>query len=313
MKITKRKLQQYFKGTCTVKEGLEITEKLSEEGIEKCFDNYFQSEWNDMVGPGRKSNVINLAVELWTKKTTIAFSAAAAILIVVASLYLFVSDSSTTQKNWGHIAAHKQNENFWLADSSRLYLSPGTELHIPEGFNLQHRNVHFRKGQAHFDVAKNKALPFTVNTSHFTIIVTGTAFTVESDSVSRSSINVTHGTVRVQDKTSASQERFYTLQKGDSFASIQHPDYSILKTVIHDTTSYMLKSSGARLLDIIRDAAIEAGIVPVIDKDIHTDCQVTLSLHYNSMQELLQIIQPLAHVEYSIDKNKIIISKITCF
>jgi transmembrane sensor len=62
-----------------------------------------------------------------------------------------------------------------LPDSTRVYLNSKTTLSYPLVFNSEIREVKL-SGEAYFEVAENKEIPFIVNTGKVNIEVTGTEF-----------------------------------------------------------------------------------------------------------------------------------------
>jgi len=64
-----------------------------------------------------------------------------------------------------------------LPDSSRVFLNSNTRLSYPLAFSSKVREVKLT-GQAYFEVAENKKVPFVVNTGRLNIEVTGTEFMV---------------------------------------------------------------------------------------------------------------------------------------
>ncbi|MEL7588780.1 MAG: FecR family protein [Prolixibacteraceae bacterium] len=64
-----------------------------------------------------------------------------------------------------------------LGDGSKVWLNNGSKLKYPSRFNGKNRKV-FLTGEAYFDVASNKKIPFIVGTENIDIKVTGTAFNV---------------------------------------------------------------------------------------------------------------------------------------
>ena len=63
----------------------------------------------------------------------------------------------------------------YLPDSTRVYLNSKTTLSYPLVFNSEIREVKL-SGEAYFEVAENKEVPFIVNTGKVNIEVTGTEF-----------------------------------------------------------------------------------------------------------------------------------------
>lgn len=66
-----------------------------------------------------------------------------------------------------------------FSDGSKVWLNSGSRLVYPPVFNGVHREV-FLEGEAYFEVAKNKNMPFIVRTSNFRIKVLGTRFNVQA-------------------------------------------------------------------------------------------------------------------------------------
>lgn len=64
-----------------------------------------------------------------------------------------------------------------LPDGSKVWLNSVSSLRFPAIFNGEERNVEL-KGEAYFEVAKNKEKPFVVKTNDMNVIVTGTEFNV---------------------------------------------------------------------------------------------------------------------------------------
>jgi transmembrane sensor len=64
---------------------------------------------------------------------------------------------------------------FYLPDSTKVYLNSKTSLSYPLVFNNNIREVKL-SGEAYFEVTENKEVPFIVNTGRINIEVTGTEF-----------------------------------------------------------------------------------------------------------------------------------------
>ncbi len=79
-----------------------------------------------------------------------------------------------------------------LADGTAVNLNSDTSLSV--SYEATRRLARMTKGDAHFDVARDSARPFIVETPHATVSVTGTAFTV-SVREAASSVYVTSGSV----------------------------------------------------------------------------------------------------------------------
>jgi transmembrane sensor len=84
-----------------------------------------------------------------------------------------------------------------LPDASKVWLNAASTLRLPAAFNARERVVELR-GEAYFEVAKQKRLPFQVRTARATVEVLGTHFNVMAYG-DESSVNTTllEGAVKV--------------------------------------------------------------------------------------------------------------------
>lgn len=69
-----------------------------------------------------------------------------------------------------------EQQSYTLADGTRMQLN--TQSRIRVVYNPQHRDIHLLQGEAHFEVAGNKALPFRVYAGDGRVQAVGTAFSV---------------------------------------------------------------------------------------------------------------------------------------
>jgi ferric-dicitrate binding protein FerR (iron transport regulator) len=114
------------------------------------------------------------------------FLRVAAVLIIVFSLgttcyYLFgklifnrnINELTTITAPIG------SKSKITLADGTKVWLNAGSTIKYNENFNNKDRNIELT-GEGYFDVAKNKALPFIVNTYEIRIMALGTSFNVKA-------------------------------------------------------------------------------------------------------------------------------------
>ncbi|GGJ72831.1 MULTISPECIES: FecR family protein [Butyricimonas] len=81
-----------------------------------------------------------------------------------------------------------------LADGTKIWLNSDSELRFPASFTGDKRQV-FLKGEAFFDVVKNKEQPFVVSLSRGNITVFGTRFNVTDYEESRLSTVLVEGSI----------------------------------------------------------------------------------------------------------------------
>jgi transmembrane sensor len=162
---------------------------------------------------------------------------------VMDSLHLGPSNVYTT--------ATGQRLALTLQDGSQVTLDTQSELQV--AFSTGERAVHLRRGQAFFEVAKDKKRPFVVEASNRRLIAVGTAFDVRLD---REQVKVTmlEGTVRVEPrqpttpKTSDSattltggvlpSEPVTTLTAGEQLIADPHRDVRVKSADTERATSW---------------------------------------------------------------------------
>ena len=137
----------------------------------------------DQEGKGRMRSIRSSSERLrWV--------AAAAVVtgVVFAVIWAF-------QPRIEHYAAGNAMKDVLLADSSRVVVAPGSALKVQMG---NEREVVLR-GAAYFEVQRDVARPFIVNSGDVQVTVLGTAFEVSAfDTAAAVTVRVRSGKVRVQ-------------------------------------------------------------------------------------------------------------------
>jgi transmembrane sensor len=98
-----------------------------------------------------------------------------------------------------------------LTDGSVVELKEGAAMDVD--FSPQARRVVLQRGEAHFQVVKNEAIPFVVAVRGVEVRAVGTAFAVSSETASVEVI-VTEGRVAVEDKNNDATTRSTELNAG---------------------------------------------------------------------------------------------------
>jgi ferric-dicitrate binding protein FerR (iron transport regulator) len=88
-----------------------------------------------------------------------------------------------------------------LEDGTKIWLNAASSLRYPVRFTGPERRVELTRGEAYFEIAKNKEKPFIVVTDRMKIQALGTAFNVNLYSHSDSSVSatLTEGKVQVSE------------------------------------------------------------------------------------------------------------------
>lgn len=89
-----------------------------------------------------------------------------------------------------------QKSKVFLPDGTIAYLNSGSQIKYDKHFAISHRELSL-KGEAFFEVAKNKAIPFKVKSGKVVTEAVGTAFNVKAFDVKDIGVQLTEGKVKV--------------------------------------------------------------------------------------------------------------------
>lgn len=114
------------------------------------------------------------------------FIRVAAILIVTLMLgvvlgkFVFNKKEQVQVKDFYVIEAPRGAKSFvTLTDGTKIWLNAGSKISYQRNYNQENRNI-FLEGEAFFEVAKNKEIPFLVYSSGIVVKAIGTAFNVKA-------------------------------------------------------------------------------------------------------------------------------------
>ena len=122
---------------------------------------------------------------------------AAAVLVLCAAGALSTWYANRSAP-WTETYAAAGVEQIELPDGTQVWLNQGTTLRYPTAFDDEARPVEL-SGEAFFEVAKDAARPFTVESQNLVVRVLGTAFSVSEATADRpAGVVVREGKVRVR-------------------------------------------------------------------------------------------------------------------
>ena len=170
-------LYKYFKGITSVEE-----EKMILDWIDASDENrniflkermiYDISLFSDKQGNNEKKTVRIMPMLRWAARI-------AAVTIVAIAGYFITSDflyNKEVQLQTVTVPAG-QRAQITLADGTRVWLNSKSTMKYAANFGRKERNVEL-DGEAYFEVAKNKNIPFYVHTETNKVKVVGTSFNV---------------------------------------------------------------------------------------------------------------------------------------
>lgn len=204
-----------------------------------------------------------------------------------------------------------------LSDGSQVKLNSGSSIRYPVRFNKNENRKVFLKGEAYFDIAKDKDHPFIVNANDINVEVLGTGFNMsyypednaistvlvegsiklsigDSDNANTNSILLTPGHLAAWDKTT----REMSVKKVDTHIYTAWKDGSLLfKNALFKNIRMKLE----RHFNIVIDNSY-----PLLEGQIYT-----ASFTNENLVEIIEAFKEDMPFEYQIDDDKITITNQT--
>jgi transmembrane sensor len=176
------------------------TWKAAESSTEMDFPINLEAEFSRLES--RISDDSAKIIPLKSNRNWVKYAVAASILAISAiGVWQFFG-----QKTAELVAGKMESKTeITLADGSHIFLNKQSTLRYPSVFSGNERRVQLT-GEAFFDIAKNAAKPFFVETDFAKIRVVGTHFNVKTG-VDRVQINVEEGIVEVEGSGGKTQLR----------------------------------------------------------------------------------------------------------
>jgi len=242
-------------------------------------------------------------------------AAAAAVLIITASVILWNSNQVTPQKKvivdrtTDVTTAAGINQKLSMPDGSTLMVRPGSSIAYKTAFDGASREIVMHNGEVYFEVAKDSSRPFIIHTGILDIQVLGTSFVVRAiKGVREQEVVVKEGRVQVANNgkvlavlTAGNRLAFNTAtgqfnvkQQEDQIAEQFHEGWLILnnqsfaelQTMLHNRYGILLQDPEHKLANA------------------HFS---TLFQPQSSIQHIMEILCAIHGVSYSINGNVVTI------
>lgn len=314
--MTKQQLEQlidrYLQGNATEQEA-ELVQRFYVHLLE---DNEVVRDWDvhdrNQIKNRMYRNIHGHIYKNQRKRIRYIVSAAAAVLLLLVSVYLYVNEfvpndpiilpvvtTITTEAGSGQ-------RSILLHDGTYVLLSPGSTISYPEVFDDQVRKVQLT-GEAWFDVQRDTLHPFQVIANGVTTTVLGTSFSINAhqDNVNVE-VRVTSGRVRVN----SPEMELAVLEKDDQLI-YRSGEVEVLRKEI-DAKKEKLPEPGAfRLANVTMEEAaifLEKRWNQTIifeNPDIRM-CPLYASFNADdTLEEVLMIVCGVSNSKYNIENGKI--------
>ena len=321
----KNLLEKFLRGEATPKE-IELLDERMNDHPDGDFDSISRSIWGDgtimshnLPDEGQKekmkNNLLNRinaeedfmrSVRVNRKREFLhALSLAASILVVAMSVvFLILGDRQIHE--YEVVAERGQKSSVTLPDGSHVWLNSASRITYTSDFNKKNRNITL-EGEAYFDVAKNKKIPFVVNASEMSITAVGTEFNVrnysDEDEVCTTLVEgkVIASTLGCDISLTYGQEAVLNRNSGEmSFAVV-----SDLNHMVPWRSNEMLLD-GESLDNLSRILSRMYNVDVYFENDSIKTYTYTGLIRNNSLQNVLELVSNTSPVAYGIYDDKIV-------
>lgn len=199
-----------------------------------------------------------------------------------------------------------------LEDGTKVWLNAGSRMAFPTKFGNKKREV-FLEGEAYFEVAHNKNLPFWVNTSDISVKVLGTRFNLSaypSDPLTETIL--VEGKVAVTERSAIGFLGSETILSPSQKASFSKENKTISVANEPDVefaiawTEGWFKFSQQSLNDVLHKLERYYNVQFVFDRSFSVDDLITGKLDLKeSIDQVMIALSDVADIEFRINGNQI--------
>ncbi len=308
-------LPKYFAGEATDEERRQVDEWLTADNSHSKEFDEFSKLWN-LTGKAAGKEDINLEEE-WKKLESVLHIKQIRIvsfsrIIQIAASVILVS----TLAFWGIQISRIKTEKapaaslsvVTLPDGSLVSLNAGSRISFYKGFGLTHRKINL-KGEAFFEVSKDKKLPFQVNTGQAVVKVVGTKFNLKAyKDKPVIKISVTEGTVILYN--SRQPEKAATLNAGET-GTFDKRLMIISKQPVVDKNDLAWKT---KIIDFNNTPLIE--VIEVLENTYHysiiadphiQNCAITVRFENRSFDSVIKVLKETLDLSVSYRGKQLVI------
>ncbi|HAS40934.1 MAG TPA: hypothetical protein DCS93_10660 [Microscillaceae bacterium] len=235
---------------------------------------------------------------------------AAVILIGLAIGLIYTNLSGNEQGSQNMIATDAQKlkqQALVLADGSKVWLNEGSRLHYPPQFGQKQRLVRL-EGEGFFEVQRDEARPFKIQTGKLNVTVLGTSFNIRQQGNTSTQVMVSSGKVAV---ATQDQKQRVELIKGD-MSNFDVQNGKLTKQINRDlnylswkTNTLVFKKAtmGQIVADLSRHFKVSVNCTPALRQKFSFNG----TFKQQSLDKILQVIELTLDVQISKQGNSILI------
>ena len=137
-------------------------------------------EWERLFSSIEKKTISKMKTRgLFLQYLKYAAAVVLGIGVSLSTLYLTNQENLSTVGNYKLVTSKGEKSYLQLPDGTKVWLNSCTTLEYAENYGHSNRSIYL-DGEAYFEVAKNKDLPFVVKANGIDVKAIGTAFNVSA-------------------------------------------------------------------------------------------------------------------------------------
>jgi transmembrane sensor len=243
---------------------------------------------------------------------------AAILVLVMGSALLLRKNAGLFTKKNGQPAkryhtmkvADGNHATLVLKDGSRIVINGGSELLYPEHFDGGERVVYLKDGEAYFEIAKDAAHPFVVKTQQMRVRVLGTSFSVRDyKGEEKASVSVNSGRVALESFLDAGP--WLELAAGNGSVLNRYKGTFTKHDIdIAATTAWIrgeFNFQDAALQEVLQVLQHKYAVRFEVKDSTLLKRRFTATFRNNSIQNIMQQLKLMGHIDYTITDNLILI------
>jgi len=213
------------------------------------------------------------------------------------------------------VIPYGRRSNIQLSDGTKVWLNAGSKLIFPQKFSGKSRKV-FLKGEAYFDVTKNKDFPFIVSTDKMDITVYGTKFNVNDiDSDNELEVVLVEGIVGLKEnnimnlfgkeiKLSPNQKAVYN--KTDNKTSIEsNVDVAYYLSWKEGVLEFKTES----IITVFKRLSRFYNVSFVTEDGVELNKKISGKLDLKeSLEVVMKVVSDAAPITFRIDQDKVFVN-----
>jgi ferric-dicitrate binding protein FerR (iron transport regulator) len=196
-----------------------------------------------------------------------------------------------------------------LPDGSKVYLNAGTELRFPNRFSDDYPRKVYLKGEAYFEVKKNKKSPFIVVADNLEIKNYGTAYNVNNRDENRIHTTLVNGSISISDGPQG-KEFFVKPNQQAVYKKETHrikiSDVNVNQFLGWKNGLFIFENES--LENIVKELYLEYNVeFSIVDKTLLSQRFTSYIPRYPDFKEVLKIMESTGKVKFVVEGEKVLI------